>query len=69
MSPHNSRILQIYPHIYPLWGIAFACVFSYSDFKMSRWSVLQHSPSRSSMSDVCASMNGKGFVSSKDGAC
>jgi hypothetical protein len=22
---------QIYPHIYPLWGIAFACVIDYTD--------------------------------------
>jgi hypothetical protein len=26
----KSRTLQIYPHIYPLWGIAFACFFDYS---------------------------------------
>jgi hypothetical protein len=30
MQPYSlekSRSLQIYPHIYPLWGIAFARVF------------------------------------------
>jgi len=29
-SLEKSRTLKIYPHIYPLWGIAFALVFDYS---------------------------------------
>ena len=24
-------LVKIYPHIYPLWGIAFACVIDYTD--------------------------------------
>jgi hypothetical protein len=26
-----QRNNKIYPHIYPLWGIAFACVIDYTD--------------------------------------
>jgi len=25
------RLSQIYPHIYPLWGIVFVLVFDYTD--------------------------------------
>jgi hypothetical protein len=29
-SPYDSKTLQIYTHIYPLWDIACARVFDYS---------------------------------------
>ena len=60
---------EIYPQIYPLWGIAFARVFGYSDFREVSLVSATTFPGRSSMSDTCASMYGKGPMPSKDGAC